>query len=432
MMTAFARLKTRSARSNRRRRTFPWRPARWRSAYPDAYPEKYGYGLAVTPLQTDLTQRGRTAFLVLLAGAGFVLLIACANVANLLLARVLKLEREFAVRAALGASRGRLMRQLLTESVMLSLAGGALGLLLAPAALALLVKFAERFTTRAAEVHIDLPVLLFTTLVSLATGILFGLAPAVSTGQWVSEAFKQAGGRITSSRSRHRMRGALVVAQVAVSFVLLIGAGLMIRSFMKLQQVSPGFQPDHLVTLRFSPGFPQYNQTLLPTLMDTMLRQIKAVGGVSSAAIASGFPLIPTGIVSGPNANEFQIEGHPVPKDDPKPQTALRVVSPDYFDTIRQPLVKGRPFTDHDDDKAARRRDYQSGTGAPPLAERRSHRPAHSFRARRPVAPDCGHRGRREGLRTRPRIADQVYVPLKSDGFRQPPGGAHVARSHTP
>ena len=248
MMTAFARLKP-GVPVEQAQADLSVAASQMENAYPDAYPKKYGYGLAVTPLQTDLTGRGRSAFLVLLAGAGFVLFIACANVANLLLARVLKLEREFAVRAALGASRGRLMRQLLTESVMLSLVGGGLGLLLAPAALAVLVKFAERFTVRAAEVHIDLPVLLFTTLVSLATGILFGLAPAVSTGQWVSEAFKQAGGHITSSRSRHRMRSLLVVAQVAVSFVLLIGAGLMIRSFMKLQQVRPGFEPDHLVTL---------------------------------------------------------------------------------------------------------------------------------------------------------------------------------------
>ncbi len=127
----------------------------------------------------------------------------------------------------------------------------------------------------------------------------------------------------------------------------------MIRSFSKLQQVNPGFRPDHLVTLRFSPGFPPYTQALLPALMDNVLRQIAAVGGVESAAIASGFPLNPAGLVSGPQPNEFEIEGHAVPKDEPKPQTTLRTISPAYFDTIRQPVVKGRAFTDHDDQKAA-------------------------------------------------------------------------------
>jgi len=351
MMTAFARLKP-GVPLEKAQADLSVAASQVEQANPETYPQKYGYTMSVAPLQNDLTHRGRPAFLVLLAGASFVLLIACANVANLLLARVLKLEREFAVRAALGASRSRLIRQLLTESVMLSLTGGVLGLALAPAALAVLVKFAARFTTRSAEVHIDLPVLLFALLMSLATGILFGLAPAFSSAQWVSEAFKQAGGRITSSRSRHRMRALLVVAQVAVSFVLLIGAGLMIRSFMKIQQVTPGFQPDHLVTLRFSPGFPQYSMKTIPALMDTVLRRIKAVGGVSSVAISSGFPLSPSGVISGPNANEFQIEGHPVAKDDPKPQTALRTASPDYFDAIRQPLVKGRVFTDRDDEKA--------------------------------------------------------------------------------
>ena len=351
MMTAFARLKP-GVPLEKAQADLAVAASQVQKANPDTYPAKYGYTMGVAPLESELTERGRPAFLVLLAGAGFVLLIACANVANLLLARVLKLEREFAVRAALGAGRGRLIRQLLTESVMLSLAGGALGLALAPAALAVLVKFAARFTTRAAEVHIDLPVLLFTLLISFFTGILFGLAPAASVGQWVGETFKQTSGHITSSRARHRMRSALVVAQVAVSFVLLIGAGLMIRSFTRLQEVSPGFQTDHLITLRYSPGFPPYTQETVITLMDNVQRKIGTVGGVNSVAITSGFPLNPAGLVSGPGANEIEIEGHPVPKDEPKPQAAFRVVTPSYFDTIRQPLVKGRQFTDHDDAKA--------------------------------------------------------------------------------
>jgi len=161
MMTAFGRLKP-GVLLEQAQADLSTIAASLENSYPDIYPKSYGYGIRVAPLQEDLTRRARTTFLVLLGAAGFVLLIACANVANLLLARLLKLERELAIRAALGAGKARLIRQLLTESVLLSLAGGALGLALAPGALALLTKFAERFTTRAGEIHVDWPVLLFT------------------------------------------------------------------------------------------------------------------------------------------------------------------------------------------------------------------------------------------------------------------------------
>jgi putative ABC transport system permease protein len=290
---------------------------------------------------------------VLLGAAGFVLLIACANVANLLLARLLKIERELAIRTALGASRARLIRQLLTESVLLSAAGGALGLFLAPSTLALLVKFAEHFTTRAGEVRIDAPVLAFTALISLATGILFGLAPAFSSGRYAGEALKQGGGRTTTSRGRRHLRSGLVVAQVAVSFMLLIGAGLMIRSFVKLQQVNPGFNPDRLLTMRLSPNFTHYTgRQQLTTLTENILRRTRAVAGVESASMASNFPFSPNGIASGPGSAAFEIEGRPASQGELAPRVDITVVSPDYFQTIRQPLVSGRMFTEHDDAKA--------------------------------------------------------------------------------
>ncbi|PYY16360.1 MAG: hypothetical protein DMG61_04520, partial [Acidobacteria bacterium] len=188
------------------------------SSYPKDYPKEYGYGLAVAPLQDELIQRARLTLIVLLGAAGFVLLIACANVANLMLARVLKRERELAVRSALGASKARLIRQLLTEAVMLALAGGALGLLIAPPALQLLVKFAARFTTRAGEVKIDWPILLFTLVASIVAGILAGFVPAISSGHQITDALKQATGQTTASGSRQRMRAALVVAQVAAGW----------------------------------------------------------------------------------------------------------------------------------------------------------------------------------------------------------------------
>ncbi len=322
------------------------------AANPKDYPRNAGIALEATPLETDLTKRARTMFLVLLGVAGFVLLLACANVANLLLARLLRLERELAVRAALGAGKMRLLRQLLTESMLLSLGGGALGLAVAPVALAVLVKFAERFTTRAAEVRMDAPVLAFTLLVSLATGILFGLAPALSSAQWIGGAFHQ-GGRSTAGRGRQRLRSALVVAQVAVSVILLAAAGLMLRSFARLQSVNPGFQPDRVLTLRLSAGFPRYDHNNYPQLIRRVLEKMQSVPAVQSSAMASSFPFNPSGIVAGPQPNQFQIQDRPASNSDERPAVDAQVVTAGYFETLRQPIVQGRTFTEHDDGPGA-------------------------------------------------------------------------------
>jgi predicted permease len=280
-----------------------------------------------------------------------VLLIACANVANLLLARLLKLERELAIRAALGAGKARLIRQLLTESMLLSLAGGAIGLAVAPTALTLLVKFAERFTTRAAEIKIDGPVLLFTVLVSLATGLLFGFAPAFSSSSQVGDALKQGNGRTTGSRGGGRLRAVLVVAQVAVSFILLIGAGLMIRSFVRLQQVNPGFSLDRVLSLRLSPNFSRLTTPdQFKVLGDNILHAVRSTPGVVYAAFASNFPFSASGVASGPGSVSFEIEGRPVANGQLAPQVDPTVVSAGYFMTLRQPLVAGRDFTEHDED----------------------------------------------------------------------------------
>jgi len=388
------------------------------SSYPDAYPKDYGYSVAAAGLQDELTRKARLTFLVLLGAAGFVLLIACANVANLLLARLLKVERELAVRAALGASRARLMRQLLTESVLLSLAGGALGLLLAPATLSLLVKFAERFTTRATEVRIDGTVLLFTALVSIGTGLLFGLAPAFSSGQNAAEALKQGSGRSTASRGRRRLRAGLVMAQVAVSFMLLIGAGLMIRSFAKLQQVNPGFSTDHLLTMRLSPNFSKYTTTRqFIVLCRTILSRMQSVGGVQSVAMASNFPFNPRGIVNGPGSVGFEIEGKPISKGELAPLVDTTTVTSDYFQTIRQPLVQGRMFTDHDD------------ANAPLVCVINQTMARHRWRTEDPIGKritfDKGQHwitivgvigdAREYGL-ARP-MGDEIYVPVLQNGF---------------
>ena len=321
------------------------------SSYPKDYPKEYGYGVAVAPLQAELARRARMTLLVLLGAAGFVLLIACANVANLMLARLLKRERELAMRSALGAGKLRLIRQLLTESVMLAVAGGALGLVIAPPALQLLVRFAARFTTRAGEVKIDLPILLFTLFVSVCTGLLFGLTPAISSSRRLGDALKQASGQTTTSGKRQHLRSLLVVAQVTVSFMLLVGAGLMIRSILMLQNVNPGFRPDRLLTMRISTGFNKYSTNeQFNGLGGEILRRVRAIGGVESAALATNFPFSPTGIISGPGNNNFQIEGKPVSKGELAPTVDLTLVGSGYFETIRQPLLQGRTFTDHDDD----------------------------------------------------------------------------------
>lgn len=314
-------------------------------SYPEAYPKSLGYSMAIAPLREDLTRRAQSTFLILLGAAGFVLLIACANVANLLLARLLKLERELALRAALGASKIRLIRQLLTESLLLSITGGALGLVLAPSALRLLVKFAERFTTRAAEIKIDLPVLFFAVLVSLTTGILFGLWPAFSSSRRISD-----GGRSTEGRSGQRLRSGLVVAQIAVSFVLVTGAGLMIRSFVKLQHVNPGFNPSRLITMRLSPSFS--SPTPGQPLTERILRSIAGIKGVESAALTSNFPFNPTRLSVGPANVTFKIEGRPDSEHDLAMLVDRTIVTPDYFQTIRQPVLQGRVFDEHEDESA--------------------------------------------------------------------------------
>ncbi len=341
--------------------------SRMRQAYPDSYPANRGFQAQATSLHEELTSKAQPTFLVLLGAAGLVLLIACANVANLTLARLMRREREMALRAALGASRRRLIRQLLTESTLLALIGGVLGVLLAAFTLDLLVAFAAKFTPRAAEISLDGWALLFTLAVSVITGLAFGLTPALSAGRDLITSLKEGGAQASTGGGGRRARSLLAVAQVAVSFMLLIGAGLMVRSLIKLQQVNPGFDPERTLVMRLSPNWSKY--TTGQQYQDFSLRvleKMKSQPGVLSAAMATNYPLNPLGIANGPFNRNFLIEGGSVNESELAPRADYRAVSKDYFQTIRQPLVKGRFF-----DETDRRDSLQVAVINQSLAQRR-------------------------------------------------------------
>ena len=320
--------------------------------YPESHPKARGYAVAANSLQEELTQQARPTLLVLLGTVALVLLIACANVTNLTLSRLLRRERELAVRSAMGASRGRLLRQLVTESsTLLAIVGGAFGLLLAAGALDVLAAFAARFTARAGEIAIDGPVLLFTVLVSIATGVVFGSIPAFSAKRNLVTALNAGSGRTTSGVGSHRVRNLLVVSQIAISLILLTGAGLMIRSFIKLQQVDGGFQTERVLTLLLDLNWSKYDTAEKQwDFQRSLLAKVQFLPGVTSAAITRTFPLNEIG----PFTRRLQIEGRLVEEGPLLPQVDIHTASPDYFQAIEIPLVTGRTFTSLDHAEAPR------------------------------------------------------------------------------
>ncbi|MEP6993652.1 MAG: ABC transporter permease [Acidobacteriota bacterium] len=314
--------------------------AHWMHDYPKDYPATIGLKLDPLPLTEELTRSARPTFLVLLATVGLVLLLACANVANLTLARLIRRERELALRAALGAGRARLIRQLLTESVLLALVGGALGLIFAFGVRGLLVHFAARFTPRAAEITIDGPVLVFTLGVSLLTGIVFGLLPSFTPRRTLTIALQQGSDRNSGTAGRLRLRNLLIVGQVAISFVLLIGAGLMLRTLWKLKQIDPGFRADRVLTSRLDLNFSKYTSSdERRAFQDRLLERLATEPGVLTVALAGNFPLNDRG---GPNSGRFRLEGRPPVSDLAMPRADFQRVSPEYFKTIGVPLMRGR------------------------------------------------------------------------------------------
>jgi putative ABC transport system permease protein len=315
--------------------------------YPGAYPKDGSSQTLIKPLPHEIVGDLRRALPVLLAAVIFVLLIACANVANLLLARSEARQKEIAIRAALGAGRARIIRQLLVESLLLALIGGGLGLLLASWGLELLPTLGSEKIPRLQEIALDRWVLGFTLLMSLLTGVVFGLAPAFQAVQFDLHTALKEGGRTSASRKgRSRLRHALVVAEVALSLVLLASAGLLIRSFWRLQQIDTGFRAEQLLTMRLFPPASTYpNDRQVAAFYEGLLQRVRSLPGAKDAAVASEVP-----IGGGNPATVMQIEGRPVVLSGLN-LTEFRVVSPGYFRTLGVRLLRGRFLEETDQEQ---------------------------------------------------------------------------------
>ncbi|HEX5707632.1 MAG TPA: ABC transporter permease, partial [Pyrinomonadaceae bacterium] len=316
---------------------------------PGHYPR--GLGAKIRPLHEEVTGGVRLGLLVMFGAVGFVLLIACANVANLLLARSATRRKEMAVRTALGASRWRIVRQLLTESVLLSLAGGVAGLLLAWWGVDLLVSLAPAGTPRLGEVGLDARVVAFTFTVSLLTGLLFGLAPALQSLRLdVNESLKESARGVSESIRRQPLRAALVVSEFALALLLLAGAGLLVRSFARVQTVSPGFDPENVLTMRVvlpQAKYPGYAEQ--KNFFDSLRSRLHALPGVEAVGANNLLPFS-----GGGGSRSFMIEGRPVETGSPHPEEQLRFITPGYFEALRVPVLKGRDITERDDRAAPR------------------------------------------------------------------------------
>jgi len=304
-----------------------------------------GWDVALVPLHQQVVGKIRRALLVLLGAVGCVLLIACANVANLLLARASSRRREIAIRTALGAGRARLVRQLLTESLLLSLTGGALGLSLAYWSVRLLASLNLTDVPRLNHARVDVWVLGLTLVVSLVTGLLFGLAPAAQLSKAnCNESLKEASRGMTGGFKRRYARSLMVVSEVALALMLLVGAGLLAKSFFNLMRVNLGFKPDNVLTLSVSlprGRYPDGQQQI--AFFQQALQRITALPGVRAAGAALSIPL-------GRNTFgfNFSVAGQPEMLDTERPSATYYAVSPKYFDTMGIPLLKGRDFSEGD------------------------------------------------------------------------------------
>jgi putative ABC transport system permease protein len=316
--------------------------SRLQQLYPD---DDKGWGAVVVPLHEDMVSDVRSALLVLLGAVAFVLLIASVNVANLALARTFGRQKEIAIRTALGASSTRVLRQILTESILLALAGGALGLAWAHVGIRLITAFLADKLPHSVSVGLDGEVLAFTAAISLGAGILAGVLPALRlTRADVSQSLKQGLGRTDADSSGHRTRSVLVVSEVALSLILLVGAGLMIRSFQRLHGVNPGFDSHGVLTMnamvsraKFSTPVQQIN------FFEQVLQRVRTLPGVEAAGVIDDIPLD-----NGGSHQPIAIEGRPTVPMSEQPEVDVRLTSPGYMSAMRIPILRGRDFNDTD------------------------------------------------------------------------------------
>jgi putative ABC transport system permease protein len=310
------------------------------------FEDSRGWTAKVVPLHDQIVGGTRVALWTLLGAVGFVLLIACANVANIVLARSSARQKEMAIRTAVGATRLHVVRQLLTESVLLSVAGGALGLVLASVGIEVLLSITPVDIPRMQRVGIDGRVLAFTAVVSVITGLLFGLAPALQmSGSRLSETLKESGRGSSAAAGSRRFRGALVVCEVALALVLLAGAGLLMKSFVRLTQIDPGFHAESVLTMDLTlPQFKYPTAQKQAAFFRQVLDRVTLLPGVATVGAISRLPL-------GNSAEEmdaFSIEGKPKPSSGQVPLAEYRVCSADYFQALGIPLVRGRWLTSSD------------------------------------------------------------------------------------
>ena len=316
--------------------------ARLEQQYPE---DDRGWGASVRPLHADIVGDVRPALLVLLGSVAFVLLIACVNVANLTLAKTFSRQKEIAIRSAMGASSARVLRQVLVESVLLALCGGAVGLIFAQFGTRLIVAFLADRVPHSAEVSLNTTVLLFTVVVSVLTGLLAGILPGLRLSRPnVNQALKQGLGRTDSDSSGHSTRATLVIAEVALSLVLLFGAGLMIRSFQQLQQVNPGFDSENVMTMTLAVARTQFSSPLQQgAFYQQVLDRVRNLPGVQTAGVVDDVPL-----GGGGSHQPIAIEGRPALAMADQPEVDVRIATPGYISSMRIPLVRGRDFNEAD------------------------------------------------------------------------------------